>query len=98
MATKRQGKWPRRMPLAIAAEHTLATLRSTTLVNSSKTTIGCRLSAIGSRPDWLLCGWPTAPGSAGGFWLEPTAELGTDKLVDKARARSQRKRSPLLRM
>lgn len=39
-ATNRQGICPFRIPLAIAAEQTFATLRSTTLVNSSKTTRG----------------------------------------------------------
>src|SRR5215211_1076772 len=86
------------MPLAIAAEQTLATLRSTTLVNSSKTTRGCRLSAVGSRLDVLFEGQSTAPGFAGGsWWREPPAEPGADRLVARARAKSQRKRSPLLR-
>src|SRR3954462_12358353 len=42
--------WPRRIDLAIAAEQTLATLRSTTLVNSSKTTRGL---ASAARPSLL---------------------------------------------
>src|SRR4051812_30282978 len=76
MATKRQGKWPCRMPLAIAAEQTLATLRSTTLGNSSKTTSGL---ASAARPKLL-----------------PINSASRQTLTGNARAKSQRKRSPLL--